>query len=52
MKELEIENGRLRKMCVEEKLKAELPAEALEKSGEAISPPRDPPPHSLINSKS
>ena len=41
MKELEAENARLRKMYVEEKLKAELRAEALEKSGEAISPPRD-----------
>lgn len=38
MKELEAENARLRKMYVEEKLKAELRAEALEKkSGEAIS---------------
>jgi putative transposase len=41
MKELEAENARLRKMYVEEKLKAELRAEALEKSGEAISSPRD-----------
>ena len=31
MKELEAENARLRKMYVEEKLKAELRAEALEK---------------------
>lgn len=31
MKELEAENARLRKMYVEEKLKAELCAEALEK---------------------
>ena len=31
MKELEVENARLRKMYVEEKLKAELRAEALEK---------------------
>lgn len=45
MKELEAENTRLRKMYVEEKLKAELRAEALEKSGEAISPTRDGPEH-------
>ena len=31
MKELEVENARLRKMYIEEKLKAELRAEALEK---------------------
>lgn len=43
MKELEAENERLRKMYVEEKIKAEIVAEALEKSGEAISPPRDGP---------
>jgi len=41
MKELEEENRRLRKMYVEEKLKAEVVSEALAKSGEAISPPRD-----------
>jgi hypothetical protein len=43
MKELEAENARLRKMYVEEKIKAEIVSEALEKSGEAISPPRDGP---------
>jgi putative transposase len=37
MKELEDENRRLKKMDLEEKLKAEIVAEALEKSGEAIS---------------
>lgn len=37
MKELEDENRRLKKMYLEEKLKAEIVAEALEKSGEAIS---------------
>lgn len=39
MKELEAENARLRKMYIEEKLKAEIVSEALEKSGEAISAP-------------
>lgn len=43
MKELEAENARLRKMYVEEKLKAEIVTEELEKSGEALSPPRDSP---------
>ena len=37
MKELEEENRRLKKMYLEEKLKAEIVAEALEKNGEAIS---------------
>ncbi len=37
LKELEAENARLKKMYAEEKLKAEIVAEALEKSGEAIS---------------
>jgi putative transposase len=37
MKALEEENRRLKKMYLEEKLKAEIVAEALEKSGEAIS---------------
>jgi putative transposase len=37
MKELEEENRRLKKMYLEEKLKAEIVAEALEKSGVAIS---------------
>ncbi len=32
MKELEAENARLRKMYIEEKLKAEIVAEALEKN--------------------
>ena len=41
MKELAEENRRLRRMYVEEKLKAEIVAEALTKSGEAISAPRD-----------
>ncbi|AKK23921.1 transposase [Pandoraea oxalativorans] len=31
MKELEAENTRLRKMCIEEKLKAEIASEALQK---------------------
>jgi putative transposase len=35
-KELEEENWRLKKMYLEEKLKAEIVSEALEKSGEAI----------------
>ena len=33
MKELEVENARLKRMYVEEKLKAEVIAEALEKKG-------------------
>ena len=37
LKELEHENRRLKKMYREEKLKAEIVAEALEKSGEVIS---------------
>ena len=37
MKELEDENRRLKKMYAEEKLKAEIVKEALEKGGEAIS---------------
>lgn len=41
MTELEAENARLRKMYVEEKLKAEIVTEALEKSAEAVSPPQD-----------
>jgi len=39
MKQLEAESPRLRKMYVEEKLKAKIVTEALEKSGEAVSPP-------------
>jgi putative transposase len=38
MKALEEENRRLKKMYLEDKLKAEFVAEALEESGEAISP--------------
>lgn len=41
MKELEAENARLRKMYVEEKIKAEIVAEALAKKTEAIFSPRD-----------
>ena len=37
MKELEDENRRLKKMYLEENLKAEIVSEALEKSGEAVS---------------
>ncbi len=37
MKELEEENARLKKMYAEEEPKAEIVAEALEKSGKAIS---------------
>jgi len=37
MKELEDENRRLKKMYAEEKLKAEIACEAIEKSGKAIS---------------
>lgn len=36
MKELEEENRRLKKMYAEERLKAEVISEALEKSGEAL----------------
>ena len=41
LKELEEENARLKKMYAEEKLKAEIVAEALEKSAEAVIPVRD-----------
>jgi len=37
MKELEAENARLKKMYIEEKLKAGILNEALKKSGEAVS---------------
>ena len=37
MKELEAENKRLKKMYAEERLKAEIIQEAMEKSGKAIS---------------
>ena len=37
MKELEDENRRLKKMYAEERLKAEMVAEAMQKSGKAIS---------------
>ncbi|MGF7188997.1 putative transposase [Robbsia andropogonis] len=43
MKELEAENARLKNMYAEERLKAEVVREALEKSGEAISSTRDGP---------
>ncbi len=36
MKELEEENRRLKKVCLEKKLKAEIVSGALERSGEAI----------------
>lgn len=41
MKELEAENRRLKKMYAEERLKAEIIQEAMEKSGEAVSTSRD-----------
>ena len=41
LRELEDENRRLKKMYAEERLKAEIVKEALEKSGEAISSARD-----------
>ena len=41
LEELEEENPRLKKVYVEEKLKAEMVAEALEKRGNAISKQRD-----------
>ena len=41
MKDLEAENKRLKKMYAEERLKAEIIKEAMEKSGEAISSARD-----------
>ena len=41
MKELEQENARLKKMYAEEKLKAEIVAEALEKNGKAIATQSD-----------
>jgi len=41
MKELEDENRRLKKMYAEERLKAEIISEAMQKSGEAILPTRD-----------
>jgi putative transposase len=41
MKELEDENRRLKKMYMDEKLKAEVVSEALAKNGEAISTARD-----------
>ena len=37
MKELEAENARLKKMYAEERLKADVLKEAIEKSGKAIS---------------
>ena len=41
LKELEAENARLKKMYAEERLKAEIVQDALEKSSEAISTKRD-----------
>ena len=41
LKELEAENARLKKMYAEERLKAEIVKDALEKSGDTISPARD-----------
>jgi hypothetical protein len=41
MKELEDENRRLRKLYMDEKLKAEIVSEALAKNGEAISKARE-----------
>jgi putative transposase len=41
MKELKPENARLRKMYVEERINAEIVAEALAKKIEAVFPPRD-----------
>jgi putative transposase len=41
MKELEEENRPLKKMFLEEKLKAEIVSDALEKNGEAIPTHRD-----------
>ena len=41
LKELEEENRRLTKMCAEERLKAEIVAEAMLKNGSAISTPGD-----------
>lgn len=41
MKELERENRQLKKMYAEERLKAEIVKEALEKSGKAVCSPQD-----------
>lgn len=41
LKELEDEIRRLKKMCAEERLKAEILKEAIEKSGDAVSPSGD-----------
>ena len=41
LKELEEENRRLKKMYAEERLKAEILKEAIEKSGKAVSTSRD-----------
>ena len=43
LKELEEENRRLKKMYAEERLKAEIVQNALQKSGAATSSPRDDP---------
>ena len=47
MKELEAENARLKKMYIQEKLKAEILDEAIKKSGEAISQMWDGPTGSI-----
>ena len=41
LKELEEENRRLKKMYAEERLKADILKEAIEKSGKAVSSPRN-----------
>lgn len=41
LKVLEEENRRLKKMYAEERLKADILKEAIEKSGKAVSSPRD-----------
>ena len=41
MKELELENARLKKMYAEERLKAEILKEAMAKNGKAVSPERE-----------
>ena len=43
IRKFKYESRRLKKLYLEEKLKAEIVAEALEKSGEAISPTGDAP---------
>ena len=50
LRKLEEENRRLKKMYAEERLKAEIIQEAMEKSGEAISAARDGPARSSFRS--